>query len=1351
MTDRFVSTASLSVGSRQHDQTHQDYINNSRRPSPINHRGHPSPSFYRTGAQPIHPVLQRRNTPLRLGPRRATQPVTNFVPAGVRPVDDDPTENLSCDRTGRLPIPPPRGPKNRPAATVTVTRNVSQNGLRSPQLSPKVPRVNRGAAADVSPGARYTNTAALDSWAGLRAKDHSAAGCDSGDSNGVPDHWAGLRGKSLGASKRSQTSEADSDIVSDNRPVFRVNAQTSNDCRQTNAENFPDKRAEFRGKNLPASERLQKSGTDSGIVSDNRPEFHVKTPTPNGHRQKVAARVPDSWAELRRKDLSSNKRSQTSKTDSDMVLDSRPELPVKNQISNDWRQTRPVPVPDNWANDSDNRLLRDTHDSRKESRAQTVADIWAGFRGKDPDIQADHGKGVSARKIGNNGIYGVPRRSKFYIEIPSRREREETPPATPPTSSNSPARSSARMRKVVTTPPINYPPPNHQQRGMGRTVSPATAQQPTFDEIVDEIFKTIGAADEEMDSYAVECSGRRSQTSNGEVLLRNNRIGGVNVLSGSLGDDGDLNHCGGQGFKSTDHHSTQDAYAVNRLHSRTKSYPCNREHSEPPVSRRKPEADPETSRSSAYVSEENNSFSSSPPGVFPSPPPTIQRSQSDVSRFKRRVSTLGVAMPTAHTVAADLCMQGREEATPQQQWREHHEESTTHHSTSSSSALPERNVMQRMRKSLVSLRSGMMARLQKATPRRSSFECDVTEESPVVEREDAAEEDHGVFYDMGAEEGLLKPVNPALMNLERIRKPTSADSGIVDISHEGDDDLSSSSRQNDHHHHRPTARPTSSDYSSDPPPPTTSTPTATSTTIAATAMRRSRSQPPHRHLVSSSFVSANDADDKSSNLDRSGSARTCSRTSSEGSDSSPSPRPVCRTPPSFSSQDAVLAVGQGDGGPANPLYIESLWSQVKYEVDCPQQQIAECSTEGMRANIVREIVKNERDFVANLKDVIEGYLYKCRQRSDMFSKGRIECIFGNVEQLYEFQCEFLADLEASVTANNIHRSEIGHCFLLHQRGFSDLYSDYCNLHTQSAAELQQLKQIKQYAHFFEACRMLQEMVEISLDGFLLQPVQKICKYPLQLAELLKYTPEGHPDCQSVKLALRAMKAVTGMINERKRRLECLEKIALWQETIDNWEGEDLVEQSSQLIHYGDLNKLSSKNSWTHEYTFFLFDHQLIYCRRDILKRNLYAYKGRFDLDEVDIVDLDQNDAGIKHGWVMVCPDKDLSTILLAKSLDEKNKWMEAFRDERKRVKTDLSHGFSIAPKDRLAAIQTAKMLTAGKEKRSKTKDALKDLTDHTQLDQSMRSKSISMTLPVRIRAGQASRNPFANFGNARRP
>lgn len=45
----------------------------------------------------------------------------------------------------------------------------------------------------------------------------------------------------------------------------------------------------------------------------------------------------------------------------------------------------------------------------------------------------------------------------------------------------------------------------------------------------------------------------------------------------------------------------------------------------------------------------------------------------------------------------------------------------------------------------------------------------------------------------------------------------------------------------------------------------------------------------------------------------------------------------------------------------------------------------------------------------------------------------------------------------------------------------------------------------------------------------------------------------HPDYNSVKGALEAMRDVALLVNERKRRMECLEKIASWQMTVEGWE------------------------------------------------------------------------------------------------------------------------------------------------------------------------------------------------------
>lgn len=78
-------------------------------------------------------------------------------------------------------------------------------------------------------------------------------------------------------------------------------------------------------------------------------------------------------------------------------------------------------------------------------------------------------------------------------------------------------------------------------------------------------------------------------------------------------------------------------------------------------------------------------------------------------------------------------------------------------------------------------------------------------------------------------------------------------------------------------------------------------------------------------------------------------------------------------------------------------------------------------------------------------------------------------------------------------------------FLHLQRAGFRIYSEYCNSHPMATATLQELYQHNNYSKFFEACRLMRGLIEIPLDGYLLTPVQRICKYPLQLAELLKYT------------------------------------------------------------------------------------------------------------------------------------------------------------------------------------------------------------------------------------------------------
>lgn len=79
------------------------------------------------------------------------------------------------------------------------------------------------------------------------------------------------------------------------------------------------------------------------------------------------------------------------------------------------------------------------------------------------------------------------------------------------------------------------------------------------------------------------------------------------------------------------------------------------------------------------------------------------------------------------------------------------------------------------------------------------------------------------------------------------------------------------------------------------------------------------------------------------------------------------------------------------------------------------------------------------------------------------------------------------------------------------------------------------------------------MIELKLDGFLLSPIQRICQYPLQLNELLKYTTNDHKDYENIQQALSTMRDVANFINERKRRMEYVEIIHKWQSTVEHWQ------------------------------------------------------------------------------------------------------------------------------------------------------------------------------------------------------
>ncbi|CAH2004424.1 unnamed protein product [Acanthoscelides obtectus] len=350
------------------------------------------------------------------------------------------------------------------------------------------------------------------------------------------------------------------------------------------------------------------------------------------------------------------------------------------------------------------------------------------------------------------------------------------------------------------------------------------------------------------------------------------------------------------------------------------------------------------------------------------------------------------------------------------------------------------------------------------------------------------------------------------------------------------------------------------------------------------------------------------------------------------------------------------------------------------------------SNDEVRANVLSELVNTERDFVKVLQDICEGYVRECRKRSDMFSEELVRTIFVNLEDILDFQRDFLADLEAC-------GDNVGVVFLKHRTGFK-MYSDYCNSHPMATAQLMELYQSNSYSKFFEACRLLRGLMEIPLDGYLLTPVQRICKYPLQLAELLKYTRPDHEDYENIKEALDAMRGVAVLINERKRKMESLEKLAAWQMRVEGWEGEDLIDLSSQLIYQSEVVRVNT-GMWTNNIMLFLFDHQIICCKKNIFKRHTYVYKGRICLDTCEVIDvLDGKDihlgCTVRHAIRLVSNSTESSAscesvLFCCRSAGDKQRWLRALAEERRLVAQEAASDsdLGLAPAARRLAQATA--------------------------------------------------------------
>ncbi|KAG7195232.1 uncharacterized protein KQ657_003758 [Scheffersomyces spartinae] len=240
-----------------------------------------------------------------------------------------------------------------------------------------------------------------------------------------------------------------------------------------------------------------------------------------------------------------------------------------------------------------------------------------------------------------------------------------------------------------------------------------------------------------------------------------------------------------------------------------------------------------------------------------------------------------------------------------------------------------------------------------------------------------------------------------------------------------------------------------------------------------------------------------------------------------------------------------------------------------------------------RSKAFKELVETERKFVSDLE-----LLQKYKQQlvnAEIITNEQIQILLPNINEIIEFQRRLLNGLECNVNVPYKYQ-RIGSIFIHASNGPFKSYEPW------TIAQLQAIELVtKEAANLRRSLSLLDPGFE--LQSFLIKPIQRLCKYPLLLDQMIKYSPESLEDPTPLAtfgellLARQAMKEVANEINEAQRRAENVEFLRNLTDRVQNWRGFELRDQGN-LLYHGTVGVRDQDNE--KEYQAYLFERIIFF-------------------------------------------------------------------------------------------------------------------------------------------------------------
>jgi len=308
-----------------------------------------------------------------------------------------------------------------------------------------------------------------------------------------------------------------------------------------------------------------------------------------------------------------------------------------------------------------------------------------------------------------------------------------------------------------------------------------------------------------------------------------------------------------------------------------------------------------------------------------------------------------------------------------------------------------------------------------------------------------------------------------------------------------------------------------------------------------------------------------------------------------------------------------------------------------------------------RDRITMELLTTEQTYVKNLQVLVQVFkdpiAHRILDGTLGLSEANFHVIFSNVEEILAVNVRFLSSLIERLKDWS-DEQQIGDV-VMQVTNELRLYIVYSLAFQEATKIVADFEKKEKNILFLEKQGESPLCQGLEFSAFLIMPIQRIPRYNMLIAEIIKQTPENHSDLANLKASLSALQDVALEINEAVRESERqarLNKIA--RNFLDARE-KSIRQPGRHFFHDGELHKVCRKENRVRH--FFLFSDCFINAATT---QNKFTISRQLDLTHFCVESFPDSD-NYKNAFAI--KHEERSFIVFAESPLAKTQWMAAFK------------------------------------------------------------------------------------------